>query len=143
MKIIYITNLYTGNQGFAIIENLLPKDRTMLGFGMNDNATIVDFINFKYSTLDIEKTMVKGLKTGKLYHIHRNQNQFYENNDPENKIKHNPYSNNTLTLDKVGESSFSWTFSPYKKYNKEKGSAMNGMNVSEQSNNFAWTLWVK
>jgi hypothetical protein len=120
---------------------------TQVAFGKHLQPTAVDFFNGTYTTGDIPKTTVSGLKTGKNFHLHRSSNHYYGYHDPDGATTTTtyPFWFNTLTFDEVGVQGFNWAFGPNGRSHDVDiaGYAMQGVKVTNTVEDYAWTVWVR
>ena len=128
--------------GYTLSDLDLPPDRTQVAFGKDLDPTYIDYANFVYTTGDIDKTLLSGLKTGNEYHIHRDINKYYPGHDPEKVTRSSAEWNNTLTFDKTEGATYMWSFSPNSPNNRNIGYGMNGLTMTN-SDTYAWTVWVR
>lgn len=116
---------------------------TQVGFGKDNTATYVDYVNFQYTTGDIAKTLVTGLKSGVAYHIFRSGTSLYGYHDPDDVLLTiYPEWFNTLTFDRAGIRGFDWAFSPSHPSATAQGYALAG-DLQNTPQTFAWTVWVR
>jgi len=129
---------------YALTAAAIPV-HTQVGFGRDESATVADYVNWKYSTVNIPVTTVTSPKTGITYQIHRDTAAYYSNHDPELSYGPSPVNwSNTLTLDKVGGIGNTWAFSPLleESASAQRGYALNGPHYYDVDT-FAWTVWVR
>jgi hypothetical protein len=147
----------TMGRSFALSSAQIPT-HTQTAFGRGTVATYVDYVDFVYTTGDIAKTTLTGLKPGSAtYHIHRNASIWYDNHDPESTIRSSsaPEWHSTLTFDKTGGTLYTWAFAP--NYSRvtlpvvslcvsvyaPRGYSMLGNRSTGGCDTFAWTVWVR
>ena len=130
-------------QSFALNQASIPA-HTQTAFGKDMQATFVDYFNYSYTTGNIAKTTLTGLKSNAVYHLHRNTGQFYEYHNPDENVFTHAEWTNTLTLDRVGMRGFDWAFAPNNPDPLRRGYALNtGVTLETTGQAFAWTLWVR
>lgn len=137
---VYWTGAAWGSS-FSLSQAQIPA-HTQVGFGMDNNPTYIDFVNFRYTTGNIPVSAVTGLKTGFTYHIHRNTGFHHGWHNPEEGGGNTNIWNDTLTFDRTGGRYFSWAFSIYPGSLENRGYAMNA-DLQTVRNAFAWTVWVR
>ncbi len=134
----------TSRQGFTLNSTEIPS-HTQVSFGKDLDADFIDYVNFNYSTGDIPKSQLAGLKTGAQYHVHRSAYGNYPYHDPEeslsNKTQTDPWIQ-TLTFD-VLNGRFTFAFSPLHGTQYARGYGLDGLSASGSSEAFAWTVWVR
>lgn len=129
-----------------LLSNSQIPGHTQVAFGKHLNPTAVDYFNGNYTTGEIPKTEVAGLKTGKQYHIHRSSNHYYGYHDPDGVYSTTyPFWFGTLTFDEVGQRGFNWSFGPNGSSHDVDiaGYAMLGSKVTTTVESYAWTVWVR
>lgn len=117
---------------------------TQVAFGKDNVATFVDYVDWTYSTGPIGRIRVTSPKTGFSYDIFRSFSGYYDFADPEDQYL--PYGDqwsNSLTFDKTGGRTMTWTFSPGSLTEAARGTFMAGANLSSSSESYAWTVWVR
>lgn len=132
------------NKGFALNSQEIPN-HAQTAFGRDFDADYVDYINYLYTTSDLQKELVSGLKSNQSYHVHRNKNVGYSYCNPENGYASAPWLN-ALTLDRTSVNGFDWCFFPEAGSNINydvRGYSMSGQSLYSQNNDFAWTVWVR
>ena len=128
----------TNGTSFSLSAAQLPP-HTQTGFGKDNDPTFINYANFQYTTGNIPKTLLAGLKPGALsYHVHRNTANFYGSHNPENTLGGAAEWLNTLTFDVVGSNGFNWAFAPNASPG-QRGYSMNGVVFPAGS----WTVWVR
>ena len=128
-------------KSFVLNTSQMPV-HNQVAFGQDLNPTAIDYVSpFVYGTGNIDKTIATSPKTGKSYHIHRNNALYYTANDPEGTTNTDSALLNTLTFDETGGAKYSWAFSP-NAAQVSRGYAMNGDKQST-SESYAWTVWVR
>jgi hypothetical protein len=140
-----VTNWNGGANGaaYALATVLIPQ-HTQVAFGKDESATAVDYVNGTYSAGNIASTLVTSPKTGFSYHMHRDVNAFYGEHDPEaGSTMGSPLWNNSLTFDRTGGRTYTWSFSPNNTNLTERGFAFAGVGLRSSSESFAWTVWVR
>lgn len=140
-----VTNWNGGVNGasYALADLLMPQ-HTQVAFGRDEAATKVDYVNGTYSAGNIATKFVTSPKTGFTYQIHRDANAFYGEHDPEaGSTGGSPLWNNTLTFDRTGGRTYTWSFSPNNTNATERGFAFAGVGLRSSSESFAWTVWVR
>lgn len=130
---------------FALSSEQIPP-HSQTSFGKDHFAVFVDYINKQYQTGNIAKTAIQGQKTGKTYHLHRNDGHYYVYHNPDGSVTTARADwMNSLTLDEVGVVGYDWSFSPmvsaYPSY--WMGYAMAGTRLTDSNETFAWTVWVR
>jgi hypothetical protein len=139
------------SRGFALSSAQLPA-HTQTAFGRDLDADFVDYVNMRYSTGGIAKTLVSGLKNARSYHVHRDGGSYYSTHNPESTfLTGNQGWRNTLTFDATGVAGFNWAFSPVLSlypvtgYNSQlaSGFSMAGAALAQTQESFAWTVWVR
>lgn len=130
------------NKGFSLNSQEIPS-HTETAFGKDLDADYIDYINYTYSTSNIAKTTVKGIKSNEFYHIHRSSTSGYSLCNPENGYANAPWIN-ALTFDKTGGNGFDWCFFPEANVSSDaRGYSMSGNTLYYDTNEFAWTVWVR
>lgn len=132
----------TSGQGYTVREIDLPPDRTQVAFGKDLDPTYIDYANFVYTTDNINKALLNGIKTGNKYHIHRSKTSYYGSHDPDSSKGNTSNWNNTLTFDKIGGTYYNWSFSLNNPTYTHRGYSMNG-SVMYLEDTYAWTVWVR
>ena len=127
------------SRGFTLNNSELPNHTQM---AKGQNLTINEVYFGTYSTGNIPRTIITNLN-GDSFHIHRNQNLYYKNHDPEDPTMSNGSNwNNTLTIDALGGAMYNFAFSPRNPNYIYRGCMYNGY-VCTEANSFAWTIWVR
>lgn len=130
-------------RGFALQSSEIPT-HTQTAFGKDTLSTAVDFVNFKYSTTEIPKTLVSGTKGQ--YHIYRNSTYHYGYHDPESYLATDGGAGSqwsrSLTFDLIGGINYTWAFTPTNSLPYKRGYSLNG-GMHTTNDNFAWTVWVR
>lgn len=136
----YDPTLGTTN-GFALSAAQLPQHMET-AFGKDLEATYVDYADFVYTTGNIDTETLDGKKTGKVYHIHRNDSGVKNKCEPqEGGLKTN--SVNRLTFDEANTHySYNWCYDSGETEVLQRGRGMLG-NLDATSEAFAWTVWVR
>ncbi|MFN4150796.1 MAG: fibrinogen-like YCDxxxxGGGW domain-containing protein, partial [Candidatus Sericytochromatia bacterium] len=94
-------------KSFTLNSSQIPT-HTQTSFGQNLDPTFIDYANFLYTTGNIPKTLVSGIKTSNQYHIFRGFG-YYDGYDPESSFyTTNPSLHYSLTFDKTGGMDFTW-----------------------------------
>lgn len=137
----YDPTLASGSS-FALHHSQLPP-HAQTAFGKHLDAVFVDYVDFVYSTGNIDTTLLVGLKTGKTYHVHRNAAHTYSAGDPENTQNLLTDSENraALTFDETGGTKRTWWFRPRKSDPTVRGRQLLGN--TKQLDSFGWTVWVR
>lgn len=117
---------------------------SQVGLGQDFNPTAAEFFSASYSTGNIAKTVVTGLRTGLSYHLHRNTGHYFADHDPEKSQGNHADWNNSLVLDVVGGTSRTYAFSPNANDSlvRYRGHGLDGGRF-ETFDDFAWTVWVR
>lgn len=117
---------------------------TQVGFGKDDLASDVDFVDWTYTTGDIEPpVLVVSPRTGLSYQVHRRANAYYSYHNPEEGMGLNGVWNNTLTFDRTGVRGLTWAFSPQQTVVGSRGYSYAGTVLDPSPQSFAWTVWVR
>lgn len=147
-----VTNWNGGvnGQSYALATEQIPQ-HTQTAFGKDEEATFVDYFDYKYTTGPIDKTTIFGFKANQTYHIARLTTKQYPDADPEN----TPWNDcgttpavdtglycNFLTLDRTGNTYLDWTFIPNPVTVERRGYALKGANY-EIVSPYAWSVWVR
>lgn len=127
--------------GFAFSENEIPA-HTQVSIGRNLDPTAIDYFDFTYSTGDIAKQSLVGLKSGIEYHIHRDKASYYNYHDPDDILMSNSDWSNTLTVDRTGGRYNTWAFAPSYPISDYRGYSMLGPRVAYKDLG-SWTIWVR
>lgn len=136
----YMPDLST-TTGFIMDKNEIPN-HTQIWFWRDLDADFVDYVNWVYTTWNIEKKTLISPKTGYSYHIYRNTANYYNNLDPETNVLFSWASYiNSLVVNKVWNNLYSWIFSPNHSLPESKWTGMNW--TSFWNDSFAWTIWVR
>ena len=136
----YDPTLSTG-KSFALSSQEIPS-HTQTAFGKNLDADNLNYANFNYSTGNIPKTLVLGLKDSLNYHIYRNDGNNYLSQDPEQSLYFLPDWFDTLTFDREGGRYYTWAFSPKNSVVKNRGFSYTGL-LTSSFEYYAWTVWVR
>lgn len=147
-----VTNWNEGIQGdydpsldtvksFALSTAQMPS-HTQTAFGRMFDAIFIDYANYVYTTGDIAKTALSGLKGAVNYHVHRNSTQNYPSHDPDQSLGGGGAYADTLTFDETPGASYTWAFSPNHGTAANRGYALNGISYPA-TQTFAWTVWVR
>lgn len=135
-------NAVNGNS-FSLPSAKLPA-HTQVAFGKDNVATFVDYVDWTYSTGPIATIRVTSPKTGFSYDIYRSPSGYFDFADPESQYL--PYADqwsNSLTFDKTGGRTMTWTFSPGSLSSAGRGTFLGGANLASSSESHAWTVWVR
>jgi len=130
------------SKGFTLNTSQLPSNRTQTGFGKDLIPNDIDYVDFVYTTGNINVVTLQGKKTLSYYQIYRNTASCFFGNDPEEEFTtQSPDNNNGLTFDKTGAAQyeFTWSF----ELGGAKGYAYNGTLTAGVNQGFAWTVWVR
>ncbi len=145
----------TNGASYSLAQNQIPA-HTHTGFGKDELATYVDYVQFKYTTSDIPVTSVTSPKTGKSYQIFRSMNSFYDNHDPERTywprqymdypptdgVPSRIYWHNTLTIDEAGKlNAYTWAYSPHAA-GRYQGFSLLGSRQNHPDLS-GWSVWVR
>jgi len=141
-----VTNWNGGvNGGSYALDTAAIPAHTQVGFGRDEVATAVDYVNWSYSTGNIPVTTVTSPKTGISYQVNRDDANHFTDHDPESSAANiaTPWSN-SLTFDRVGGVFYTWAFSPMLDDAgiTRRGYALNGAHYYD-ADSFAWTVWVR
>ena len=126
-------------------SNASIPTHTQVAFGKDEQATALDYVNGTYTAGDIPTTLVTSPKTGTSYHMHRNASGHFSDHDPESGYGAEvTVWSNTLTLDRVGGTAYTWAFSPNVPSDVPagRGYAFAGGQYYNYDS-FAWTVWVR
>lgn len=148
-----VTNWNGGINGSSYaLSTLNIPSHTQVGFGKDDTATFVDYVNWTYQTGNIAASLVLSPKSGLQYYVHRNAAQFYSYHDPRSQL----YSQtgdvngtwaNTLALTRnsgaTGSGSVGWAFTPANETALRRGFRMQSSLLWTTSEAYAWTVWVR
>lgn len=137
----------TNGNSFTLAANKIPS-HSQVGFGQGNNATLIDYVNWTYSTGDIPVTLLAGQKNvGSSYQVFRSSIGFYNYHNPEEAFGGNSqYWVNSLTFDKTGGRFYSWAFAPNAAafYGvNAPGFAINGAETYLTPVALPWTVWVR
>lgn len=147
-----VTNWNGGvnGQSYALATAQIPP-HTQTAFGIDENATFLDYFDYKYTTGAITKTTIFGFKANQTYHIARLFTNIYASADPE-KTLHNDCGTSPaadagracgfLTIDRTGGTYMDWAFYPNMVTVTMRGFALNGSRTAKADTE-AWTVWVR
>lgn len=136
----YMPDLST-TTSFIMSRDEIPK-HTQIWLWRDLDADFIDYVNWIYTTWNIDKKALISPKTGYSYHIYRNTANYYNNLDPETDTLFSWWwYENSLVFNKIWSNIYSWIFSPNYSSNSYKWTGMNWTSFSNDS--FAWTIWVK
>lgn len=137
-----VTNWNGGVNGssYSLATAAIPP-HTQVGFGKDELATDLDYVNGTYSSGDIATTLVTSPKTGYRYHMNRTAAGYFSGHDPELAFTPGTQYANTLTLNIVG-SGHNWAFNPAVTAVAQRGYAYQGGRYSTIES-YAWTVWVR
>lgn len=132
------------NRGFALNSSELP-DHTLMATAASTASQMNVFgaiYTYQYTTGNIPVTLINDT-SGNSYHIHRDTNYRYGNNDPEMAgSTGNPELVNVLTIDITGRNGFTFAFAPNDSNPFIRGYGYFG-DRNSNSDNFAWAVWVR
>lgn len=126
---------------YALSQSQIPA-HSQTAFGRDDTATFLDYFNFVYTTGDIPRRQLGGLKTGHQYHIYRSQSMAQLGLDPESADYASPSYYSSLTVDRTGGMNFTWAFAPLRPIAEGRGYAFLG-HLEGTAQAYAWTVWVR
>jgi len=130
-------------KSFALNSSQLPTDRTQTGFGKDLLPTDVDYVNFVYTTGDIAKTALTGLKGGVSYQIYRNAANYYHSQNPEEYTMTTDSGwYDSFTFDQTGGAKCTFAFGPYFGTVNYRGYGYKAF-TGTTADTFAWTIWVR
>jgi hypothetical protein len=129
-------------KSFALNDNQLPP-HTYTAFGKDLNPTFAGYAQTLYTAGDLGLWVLKELKSGVTYHLHRGSALYYSSHNPEEGAGNTAVWNNTLTFDRIGGRYYNWSFSPQHTTVVNRGFAMGGTYTADVSCAYAWTVWVK
>lgn len=125
---------------FTLASHEIPT-HAETAFGKSLDPVFVDYVDFVYSTSEIEVTLLGGKNTPHTYQLHRANSYGYNYGNPEESINTSSIVHGRLTFDQTGGRHFSWCYSPAYTQ-RSRGYAMNGSRgVSYDA--YAWTIWVR
>lgn len=139
-----VTNWTGGVNGssYTLAASAIPA-HTQVGFGKDEQATAIDYVNWVYPTGNIPVTALRSPKTAKNYQIYRNTGNFPGYGNPEETFwADNPLWFNMLTFDETGGRKSTWAFAP-NGYETGRGWSFGGTLRDSISDTFAWTVWVR
>ncbi|MDD5639323.1 MAG: fibrinogen-like YCDxxxxGGGW domain-containing protein, partial [Candidatus Pacebacteria bacterium] len=130
--------------GFALSTAQIPA-HSQVAIGKVDGGvlSILDYFDYSYTTGNIAKSTLYGIKTGKNYHTHRDNSLYYSNHDPEQSSGSIATWNNTLTFDQVGGTGYSWSFAPNNTTTAYRGYAYGGIELTGYSDTYPWVILVR
>lgn len=134
------------NKAFAFNNSQIPT-HTQISFSHSnyENKKITNVFNYIYQEGNINRTVINDILTGINYHIHRDNNSYYDFHNPD--AGQNPTGNvfewkNTFTIDRVSGSFFSFAFSANQNTNFARGYSYKG-DKRLQNDSGAWLLYVR
>lgn len=132
----------TNGAAYALSQSQIPA-HSEVGFGKDNLATDIDYVDFQYTTGNIAKTALTGKAAGSLsYHIYRNTANYYNAQDPESSLQSLTGWRNTLTFDRQGGSFYTWAFTVESTNPVVRGYGYKGA-VQTTLQNFGWSVWVR
>lgn len=153
-----VTNWNGGVNGasYALAQAQIPA-HSHVAFGVNEQATAVDYVSMTYTTGNIEKTTTANPATGRVYSIARSSAGFYPYLDPNKGGLAHPCSSATSNGSWCGALSFThgsnnvrWIFAPENNVDtKYRGYALQTTPVEPAQWRYgsadpeAWTVWVR
>lgn len=137
-------------QSYALSTAQIPP-HTQTAFGKDEEATYIDYVDWTYSTGNIDPIEVSSSKSGARYLIYRSDSYYYNDHDPRTILVPSP-SNvfgtwiNSLSLinkdSQLAHAASGWTFSPSNESPAQRGYRMQ-MIVWSGPESYAWTVWVR
>jgi hypothetical protein len=136
-------------RSFTLSDVQLPSHQ-QTAFGKGLNSVFIDYANFTYSNGDLQKELLKGLRTGYEYHVARHAGGHFGGHNPEENFYVSGGDSylwfNTLTFDRVGGRQRSWSFGPNGGADGEQrypGYGMAGDHAYSTQDTYAWPVWVR
>lgn len=142
------TGAQSGNS-FSLPSQQIPA-HTQVAFGRSD-LPVLDYVNWTYSTGNIDKILLTSPASGKSYWAHRNELKNYSAHAPDyspgdHEAAVPPVPNfwaNTLTFDLNDDlMSLTWAFSP-NWTQAGRGYSFNGEDLWPLNNTEDWLVWVR
>lgn len=130
------------SKSFALATSYIPL-HNQIWLGRWDDATFVDYVNWKYITWNIPVTSMKSPKTWFFYQAHRNTALFYNFHNPEETTQNVAARNNTLTFDKFWVRWYTWAFTPNHTSSIARWYSLNWVWYETTTETYAWTIWVR
>lgn len=129
-------------KSFTFDNSELPA-HAQTAFGKSLDPTFVDYVDYLYTPFDLEKTLLIGKKTGKQYHVHRDNDGYgYGYGDPEGGISEQSHTIHRMSFDETGGRMRTWSYSPNSSWTAARGYSMLG-NQYDVYDDYAWTVWVR
>lgn len=133
----YDPTLVSG-RSFTFRDSELPA-HSQTAFGKDHDPLFVDYVDYVYTTANIDKTTLLGQRTGYKYHLYRNADNGYRNCNPEEPIRTETW-HGSVQFDRTDGRYLSWCYLPHEEQRK-RGRGMLGDTSDHDS--YAWTVWVR
>ncbi len=125
-------------RSFTLRDSELPA-HSQTAFGKDHDPLFVDHVDYVYTTANIARIVLTGIRTGYSYHLYRNADKGHDHCDPEGGFDTSGMRN-SLEFDRTGGRHVSWCFAPNNSQ-RRRGYGMLGGTSTHDS--YAWTVWVR